>query len=110
MIFQEPMASFSPVHTIGSQILENLVIHTRRFRKGADRTIEMLQRVGIAGAPVGGRLSAPVQRRRAPTGMIAMALICGKHVDRRRADDRPGCDYRGAGLTSSTTRLKPTWR
>ena len=27
MIFQEPMSSFSPVHTIGSQIMEAILLH-----------------------------------------------------------------------------------
>ena len=28
MIFQEPMTSFSPVHTIGNQIAENMLVHS----------------------------------------------------------------------------------
>jgi len=80
MIFQEPMTSFSPVHTIGSQIMENLVIHTPNISKkeARDRTIEMLQRVGIARAhqlidAYPHQFSGGMRQR----AMIAMALICG---------------------------------
>ncbi len=80
MIFQEPMTSFSPVHTIGSQIMENLVIHTPNISKkeARERTIEMLQRVGIARAnqlvdAYPHQFSGGMRQR----AMIAMALICG---------------------------------
>src|SRR6266853_1743164 len=33
LIFQEPMSSFSPVHTIGDQIIEAIVLHQRLDRK-----------------------------------------------------------------------------
>jgi peptide/nickel transport system ATP-binding protein len=47
-IFQEPMASFSPVHTIGSQIVEAIRLHHRVSRKEAHaRALDMLHRVGI---------------------------------------------------------------
>ncbi|OQA43998.1 MAG: Oligopeptide transport ATP-binding protein OppD [Chloroflexi bacterium ADurb.Bin325] len=80
MIFQEPMTSFSPVHTIGSQIMENLLLHTPGISKkeARDRTIEMLQRVGIARAhqqvdAYPHQFSGGMRQR----AMIAMALICG---------------------------------
>ena len=49
MIFQEPMVSFSPVHTIGHQITEGILLHQSGLSKEAarDRAIEMLRRVGI---------------------------------------------------------------
>lgn len=48
MIFQEPMTSLSPVHTIGDQITEVLHLHTDLSRKEARaRAIEMLARVEI---------------------------------------------------------------
>jgi peptide/nickel transport system ATP-binding protein len=49
MIFQEPMASFSPVYTIGNQIMEAVRLH-RGVGKGEARAlaIDMLDRVGIA--------------------------------------------------------------
>ena len=48
MIFQEPMTSLSPLHTIGDQIGEVVQIHLRV--SGAEeksRTIEMLDLVGL---------------------------------------------------------------
>ena len=77
MIFQEPMTSFSPVHTIGDQIAEN-ILHpppTSRRRRRQERSIEMLRRVSVPRAA--DRFDAyPYQlsgglRQRA---MIAMAL------------------------------------
>lgn len=78
MIFQEPMTSLSPVHTIGNQINEVLLLHQTDNKDEARRlSIEMLERVGIPNAK--DRMSAyPHQlsgglRQRA---MIAMALAC----------------------------------
>ena len=77
-IFQEPMTSLSPLHTIGNQIGEVLQIHTRMARGGArERTEEML---GLVGFPNPKRaydmypfeLSGGLRQR----AMIAMALIC----------------------------------
>ena len=76
MIFQEPMTSFSPVHTIGNQITEAIRLHSQ-LDKDAQRAlaIEMLGRAGIPKASE--RFKAyPFQlsggmRQRA---MIAMAL------------------------------------
>lgn len=46
MIFQEPMTSLNPLHTIGKQIKEALMLHKTLNRKQArKRTIEILQRV-----------------------------------------------------------------
>ena len=48
MIFQEPMNSFSPVHTVGSQIIEALRLHSDVSQKEArNRAVEMLAKVGI---------------------------------------------------------------
>jgi peptide/nickel transport system ATP-binding protein len=78
MIFQEPMSSFSPVHTIGSQIAEAILLHQDVTPAQArEMTIELLRLVGIPGAAE--RVdSFPHQfsggmRQRA---MIAMALSC----------------------------------
>jgi peptide/nickel transport system ATP-binding protein len=78
MIFQEPMSSFSPVHTIGSQIMEAILLHQPVTPEQArQQTIELLRLVGISGAEQ--RVdSYPHQfsggmRQRA---MIAMALSC----------------------------------
>jgi oligopeptide/dipeptide ABC transporter ATP-binding protein len=80
MIFQEPMTSLSPLHTIGDQISEAILIHEKNVTKkeARERTMDMLNKVGI---PRPGRLvdAYPHQfsggmRQRA---MIAMALVCG---------------------------------
>jgi microcin C transport system ATP-binding protein len=48
MIFQEPMSSLNPVHTIGRQIGEVLAIHQGLRRAAArTRTLELLDAVGI---------------------------------------------------------------
>ncbi len=47
MIFQEPMTSFRPVHTIGFQIMEAIILHQHVKKKQArERAIEILARVG----------------------------------------------------------------
>ncbi len=33
MIFQEPMTSFSPLHTIGNQIMEAVLLHEKGVNK-----------------------------------------------------------------------------
>jgi oligopeptide/dipeptide ABC transporter ATP-binding protein len=78
MIFQEPMTSLSPVHTIGSQIEEVILLHKTPVKAEArELAVEMLARVGIPDP--GQRVNAyPHQlsgglRQRA---MIAMALSC----------------------------------
>src|SRR5215469_8941734 len=48
MIFQEPMTSLSPVHSIGDQISEVIRLHFPDTPKQArERTIELLRMVGI---------------------------------------------------------------
>ena len=76
MIFQEPMTSLNPLHTIAKQVGEALVVHKRLSRTGArDRTLELLDLVGLQDAEK--RLGAYPhelsggQRQRV---MIAMAL------------------------------------
>jgi oligopeptide/dipeptide ABC transporter ATP-binding protein len=78
MIFQEPMTSFSPLHTIGFQIEEAIKLHrTKVPREAAEIALEMLFKVGIPN-PEQNLNSYPHQlsggmRQRA---MIAMALSC----------------------------------
>ena len=49
LIFQEPMTSFSPVHTIGNQIIEMTQYHWRFGRQQARaHAVEMLRRVGMS--------------------------------------------------------------
>ena len=78
MIFQEPMSSFSPIHTIGAQITEVVRIHERVTMQAArDRAAALLAKVGIPD-PKGALDRYPAEfsggmRQRA---MIARALIC----------------------------------
>ncbi|NLX10702.1 MAG: ABC transporter ATP-binding protein [Chloroflexi bacterium] len=78
MIFQEPMTSLSPLHTIGDQIMEAIILHQQVDEKEAEaRAVEMLKAVRIA-SPQEFIRSYPHQysggmRQRA---MIAMALSC----------------------------------
>lgn len=49
LIFQEPMSSFSPVYTIGNQIMEAVLQHRDVSKEEAQEiAIDMLDRVGIA--------------------------------------------------------------
>ena len=48
MIFQEPMTAFSPVHTVGDQIMEAILVHEDAAREEArSRAVELLRLVGI---------------------------------------------------------------
>jgi oligopeptide/dipeptide ABC transporter ATP-binding protein len=78
LIPQEPMAAFSPVHTVGAQIVEALMLHERLSRNAArDRTVELFRDVGISMAETridaySWQLSGGLRQR----AMIAMALSC----------------------------------
>jgi peptide/nickel transport system ATP-binding protein len=78
MIFQEPMTSLNPVHTIGQQIVEGILAHTQLSPSEArKRAIEMLELVRIPSAAARfddfpHRLSGGMRQR----VMIAMALSC----------------------------------
>src|SRR5579859_200847 len=49
MVFQEPMTSLNPVFTVGRQIAETVRLHQNMSRRAvAERTVEMLNLVGIA--------------------------------------------------------------
>jgi peptide/nickel transport system ATP-binding protein len=78
IIFQEPMTSLSPVHTIGDQIGEALHLHRDVTRnEGEKLTAEMLRMVGFPD-PERALKTFPFElsgglRQRA---MIAMALVC----------------------------------
>src|ERR1700722_9868962 len=78
LIPQEPMAAFSPVHTVGAQIVEALMLHERLSRRAArDRTVELFRDVGISMAETridaySWQLSGGLRQR----AMIAMALSC----------------------------------
>jgi oligopeptide/dipeptide ABC transporter ATP-binding protein len=82
MIFQEPMTSLNPLHSIGNQIAETVMLHQNVGHSAAfDRAEEMLRKVHI---------SAPKQRLREyphqlsggmrQRVMIAMALSCNPAI------------------------------
>ena len=78
MIFQEPMTSLSPVHTIGDQVSEAMRLHHDASRAEALRTTR--ETLSLVGFPDPSRalsaypfeLSGGLRQR----AMIAMALIC----------------------------------
>jgi peptide/nickel transport system ATP-binding protein len=78
MIFQEPMTSLSPVHTIGNQIGEAIMLHQNVNKKEArERSIEALNKVRLARPDrqvdaYPHELSGGMRQR----AMIAMALSC----------------------------------
>jgi len=78
MIFQEPMTSLSPVHTIGNQIMETIMLHKTSDKKEArELAIKMLKKVGIPNPAqrintYPHELSGGLRQR----VMIAMALSC----------------------------------
>jgi peptide/nickel transport system ATP-binding protein len=78
LIFQEPMSSFSPVHSVGNQIIEAIRLHQPVDRRQARaRTIEILRRVGVSSPEqrvdqLAHQLSGGLRQR----AMIAMALSC----------------------------------
>ena len=48
IIFQDPMTSLNPTHTIGHQIMESILLHTGRNKSQAyERAVEMLRLVNI---------------------------------------------------------------
>jgi len=82
LIFQEPMSSFSPVHTVGNQIIEAILLHQQVDKREARaRALDMLRRVGI---PLpeqrleayAYQLSGGLRQR----AMIAMALSCNPRL------------------------------
>ncbi len=78
MIFQEPMSSLSPVHTIGNQIEEALQLHRPTGKAEARALIEaMLKRVGFKDpARAYGLYSFELSGGLRQRAMLAMALIC----------------------------------
>lgn len=78
MIFQEPMTAFSPVHTIGNQIVEAIRLHQPLSKQEArEVAIDMLRRVEMSNAhrridAYPHQLSGGMRQR----AMIAMALVC----------------------------------
>jgi len=78
MVFQEPMTALSPVHTVGNQIAEAILLHQDVTPAAAKETaVEMLAKVGIPGAerrihqyPF--EMSGGMRQR----VVVAMALAC----------------------------------
>ncbi|RVU97869.1 ABC transporter ATP-binding protein [Coriobacteriales bacterium OH1046] len=78
IIFQDPMTSLNPTYTIGHQLMEAIMLHTKRDKREAwDRAVEMLRLVNI-NEPEKRMRQYPFEqsggmRQRI---MIAMALAC----------------------------------
>ena len=78
MIFQEPMTALSPVHTIGNQICEAILLHQDvAAAEARRRAAEMLGKVGISSprqrlGQYPHELSGGMRQR----VVIAMALVC----------------------------------
>ena len=78
MVFQEPMTALNPVKTIGKQLIESLLLHTKmRTEKAIQSAVAMLDRVGIPSPDIRmgeypHQLSGGMRQR----VVIAMALIC----------------------------------
>jgi peptide/nickel transport system ATP-binding protein len=79
LIPQEPMAAFSPVHSVGSQIIEAIRLHDPAVSKAEARarTVELFRDVGISMPEqrvdaYSWQLSGGLRQR----AMIAMALSC----------------------------------
>jgi peptide/nickel transport system ATP-binding protein len=82
LIFQEPMTSFSPVHTVGSQIVETIRLHQDVGKREArERAVDMLRQVGVSSPDrrvdqYAFELSGGLRQR----AMIALALSCHPRI------------------------------
>ncbi|MBN1993861.1 MAG: ABC transporter ATP-binding protein [Anaerolineae bacterium] len=78
LVFQEPMTSFSPVHTVGNQLVETIQLHCSVNKHEArERAIEILGQVGVPKPErrideYAFELSGGLRQR----AMIAVALSC----------------------------------
>lgn len=82
MIFQEPMTSFSPLFTVGSQIAEAVRIHTGKNKQEArELVIDTMKKVGISNPEkrfdqYPHEFSGGMLQR----SLIAMALVCNPRL------------------------------
>ena len=82
LVFQEPMTSFSPVHTVGNQIIETIRLHHPVSKQEArERAIAAFRSVGIPKPErrideFAFELSGGLRQR----AMIATALSCGPRI------------------------------
>jgi oligopeptide/dipeptide ABC transporter ATP-binding protein len=82
LIPQEPMSSFSPVHTIGDQIIEAIRLHRPvNQRQARQMAVELLQSVGVSMPEqridaYSWQLSGGLRQR----AIIAMALSCNPRL------------------------------
>ncbi|MBU8881341.1 ABC transporter ATP-binding protein [Bacillus sp. FJAT-29790] len=78
MIFQDPLSTLNPVHTVGRQIAESIILHQNVSKKDAEeKAIELLKLVGIPSPERRAKefphnLSGGMRQR----AMIAVALAC----------------------------------
>ena len=97
LVPQEPMASLSPVHTIGNQIMEAILLHQKVDKVQArEKAIEMLSLVGfpqpkqrVDAYPY--QLSGGLRQR---AGDRDGAFLPSQSADCGRAYDSAGCDDR----------------
>jgi peptide/nickel transport system ATP-binding protein len=82
LVFQEPMTSFSPVHTVGNQLVETIRLHQSVSKEQArERAVAALRSVGIPKPErrideYAFEFSGGLRQR----AMIAMALSCGPRI------------------------------